>query len=336
MARNTSSEQGPFVYPDVHLTPVSPQLKGPRLPLEIFLLIVGSARDDKKALKTFSLVSKSWMHIAREVLFAKISLRGVKPLPFLNNPHCTIFPYVQVMGIDETDDTRRGMPRGLNWLDDSEFLRHMPKFTALTSLDLESFDSLDFDSVIWAMPPAMRGRIKQLGIYNPDTPMFALTGFISNFMNLTALKCGEMHGGRQDDALARLLPTNEVLAPPPSSIKKLLFRESGHLPSNILKWFTDRHPGGIKLFRPNDLQRTHPVEFSNFIRRFRASLLKTELSISNEDDICKRICLPAYSRLILPSSSPSKSKTAHRHRAELRQHCITLASEHNCTTPAKH
>ncbi|KAJ7807801.1 hypothetical protein B0H14DRAFT_3152284 [Mycena olivaceomarginata] len=178
------------------------RLKGPRLPLEIFLLIVGSARDDKKALKTFSLVSKSWMHIAREVLFAKISLRGVKPLPFLNNPHCTIFP------------------------------------------------------VIWAMPPAMRGRIKQLGIYNPDTPMFALTEF---HIQLHEPYSTQMRGD--------------------------VWGESGHLPSNILKWFTDRHPGGIKLFRPNDLQRTHPVEFRNFIRRFRASLLKTELSISNEDDI---------------------------------------------------
>jgi hypothetical protein len=163
MARNTSSEQEPFVYPDVHLTLVSLQLKGPQLPLKIFFLIVGSARDDKKALKTFSLVSKSWMHITREILFARISLRGVKPLLFPNNPHCTIFPYVQVMNIgNKTEDV--GMQRVPNWLDNFNFFLHMPKFTALMSLDLESFDSLDFDTVIRAMPPAMKGHIQKLGI----------------------------------------------------------------------------------------------------------------------------------------------------------------------------
>jgi hypothetical protein len=166
--------------------------------------------------------------------------------------------------------------------------------------------------------------------------MFALTSFISNFTNLTALKCGERYGGWQDDALARLLPTNEALTLPLSSIKKLLFRKSGHLPSNILKWFTDLHPGGIELFRHRNLSHAYPVEYGDFIRRFRASLLKIELSIANEDDIRKRICLPAYSRLMLPSSSLSKAQMAYRHRAEFPQHNIELASEHRCRTPAKH
>ncbi|KAJ7817300.1 hypothetical protein B0H14DRAFT_3474771 [Mycena olivaceomarginata] len=184
------------------------RLKGPRLPLEIFFLIVGSARDDKKALKTFSLVSKSWMHITREILFARISLRGVKPLPFPNNPHCTIFPYVQVMNIgNETEDV--GMQRVPNWLDDFNFFLHMPKFTALTSLDLESFDSLDFDTVIRAMPPAMKGRIQKLGIQRPGASMLAITSFISNFANLTTLEVGNIHGHWEADGLAPLLPTNE-------------------------------------------------------------------------------------------------------------------------------
>jgi hypothetical protein len=55
---------------------------------------------------------------------------------------------------NETDD-RSVVPRVP--LDDSNFLLHIPKFTALTSLDRELFGSWDFVSVIRVMPPAMRG-----------------------------------------------------------------------------------------------------------------------------------------------------------------------------------
>ncbi|KAJ7364843.1 hypothetical protein DFH08DRAFT_840132 [Mycena albidolilacea] len=44
-------------------------LKEPRLPLEICLLIVNSARNNKKTVKTLSLVCKSWIGITREILF---------------------------------------------------------------------------------------------------------------------------------------------------------------------------------------------------------------------------------------------------------------------------
>ncbi|KAJ7687542.1 hypothetical protein B0H14DRAFT_3055369 [Mycena olivaceomarginata] len=234
----------------------------------LFFLIVAEARADKKALKTFSLVSRSWMHIAREILFARISLRSVKP--FLNDPHCTIFPYVRGLFISR-DDTNDGtsIPSAItpNWLDD--YLVHVPKFTALTSLELYTLKARDLHNIAHALPPGTKQRIRQLTIYRPDASLSTITNFISNFTQLTTLKCGEMYESWRTNALARLLPstqagTNELAAPPPS-LATLLFWESGHLPANVLKWLTAHHPGAIELFCPSDLQPAHPAEFRDFI-----------------------------------------------------------------------
>ncbi|KAJ7819747.1 hypothetical protein B0H14DRAFT_1351879 [Mycena olivaceomarginata] len=84
------------------------RLKGPRFPPEIFSLIVESAREDKKALETFSLVCFRWMYITRKILFARIPLdlrqvilwgnkRQLSPL--LDNPRCTLFPHVRALTI---------------------------------------------------------------------------------------------------------------------------------------------------------------------------------------------------------------------------------------------
>ncbi|KAJ7497751.1 hypothetical protein FB451DRAFT_242633 [Mycena latifolia] len=267
-----------------------PQLKGPRLPLEICFLIVNSARDDKKALKTFSLVCKSWMLITRKILFARIShsamfwLVKVDPVPILNNPHCTVFPHVEVIDINGSTDDGSDAPVFLSptWLED--FLHHMPKFTALTSLDLFTLDQWDFEAIDRTMPPAMKRGIRGLDIYRPrGLTMSTIAAFVSNFTELTTLECGEMYGGWEDDALTDLLGTNEALVPPPSSITKLVMCETGHLPSTILKWFTDLHSGVIESLNPNDLPTSHPVQFRAFIDRFGASLSEIRLSMSDDD-----------------------------------------------------
>ncbi|KAJ7817304.1 hypothetical protein B0H14DRAFT_1388985 [Mycena olivaceomarginata] len=266
------------------------RLKGPRLPLELFFLIVAEAREDKKALKTFSLVSKGWMHVAREILFVQIPLLRVKP--FLNDPHCTIFPYVRALFI-RRDDTKDGtaIPSVItpNWLDD--YLVHVPKFTALASLELSHLKSRDLHNIARALPPDTKWRIRELNLCRPDASLSAITNFISNFTQLTTLKCSEMDESRRNNALARLFPSTQAgtdaLAAPPPSLTTLLFWETGYLPANVLKWLTARHPGAIELFRPDYLQPEYPAEFRDFIVRFGGSLSEIELSFFNECDAVK-------------------------------------------------
>jgi hypothetical protein len=242
---------------------------------------------------------------------------------------------------NKTEDV--GMQRVPNWLDDFNFFLHMPKFTALTSLDLESFDSLDFDTVIRAMPPAMKGCIQKLGIQRPGASMLAITSFISNFANLTTLEVGNIHGHWEADGLVPLLPTNEVLPPPPASITKLFFRESGLLPLNVLKWFTEAHSGVITSLSPHTLATTHSGEFRDFIHCFRTSLTELFILILHEDDTSRWMCFAArIHQLILPCSSTSgpaishHAETTQEYRAEFLPCYIELGSEHNCTTPPKH
>ncbi|KAJ7892440.1 hypothetical protein B0H13DRAFT_2665688, partial [Mycena leptocephala] len=197
------------------------RLKGPRFPLEIFFSIVNSARDDKKALKTFSLVCRSWLPITRKILFARISLTRY-PTLILDNPHCTVFPHVRAITIDGSTDWGDDLPSGLmgfKWL--YNFLVHMPKFTALTSLTVhELAGSSNFDAIDRAIPPAMKRRILVLQISHPVLTISAIAAFISNFTELTTLECGEIYVHRdfEGDPLEYLLGTNETLDPPPSSI----------------------------------------------------------------------------------------------------------------------
>ncbi|KAJ7799698.1 hypothetical protein B0H14DRAFT_3156388 [Mycena olivaceomarginata] len=114
-----------------------------------------SAREDKKALETFSLVCFRWMYITRKVLFARIplDLRQVilwankrQLLPLLDNPRCTLFPHVRALTIrieyghgtpddddesDDDDDDEKPMTAAA-WLD--HFFLHINKFTTLSSL----------------------------------------------------------------------------------------------------------------------------------------------------------------------------------------------------------
>ncbi|KAJ7886380.1 hypothetical protein B0H14DRAFT_2697403 [Mycena olivaceomarginata] len=207
------------------------RLKGPRFPLEIFFSIVNSARNDEKALKTFSLVCKSWMPIARKVLFAEISLSapflvfGVSPVAILNNPHCTIFPHVHTITIHGSANAVFFRPAGLD-----DILLHMPKFTSLTTLNLHNLGQWDFDAIAWVIPPVVKRRIRKLDIWCPGghtmSSMSSIAPFISNFTELTTLEFGD---DVEENALASLLGTSGPLIPPPSSITRLVLYDSGHL-----------------------------------------------------------------------------------------------------------
>ncbi|KAJ7812401.1 hypothetical protein B0H14DRAFT_2857132 [Mycena olivaceomarginata] len=238
------------------------RLKGPRFPVEIFLFIVDSARDDKEALKTFSLVCKSWMPITRNILFARISLSAmfwyvkIKPGQILNSPHCTVFPHVRTINIDGSmdDGSDHHASRENNWMDD--VLVHMAKFTALTSLELYTLGSWDLDAIDRAISRSRKRGIRRLDLYHPVyLTMSQIAVFISKFTDLTTLECGEIDRSWEEDALTDFLGTNELLVAPPSSITKLII---------LLDWFTDLHLGG-------------------FINRFGGSLSHIKLSISGHD-----------------------------------------------------
>ncbi|KAJ7068735.1 hypothetical protein C8F01DRAFT_1079103 [Mycena amicta] len=267
------------------------RLKGPRLPVEIQLHIVESAQEDKKALENFSLVCKSWMHITRATLFARISysamfwLVKVNPIPILNNPHCTVFPYVKVICFDGSMDDGSGYPayQGIDWMD--KFLIHLPKFSALTLLQLYSLAQSDLDAIDLALLPATKGHIRGLDISQTDgVTMPAMAAFVSKFTELTTLECGEMLGAWSEDALICLMDSDQPLVAPPSSITKLVFSESGHLPSVVLKWFTDLHAGVIQSLSPSDLPKTHPEEFNKFLEHFSQGISNITLSISGDTD----------------------------------------------------
>jgi hypothetical protein len=141
-------------------------------------MIVECAHKDKKALKTFSLVCKSWMGVAREILFATIEYRAILPfrlrrrhvltspshwihplLAILDNSHCTVFPYVQVITIDSyMDDDDPVISH--TWLDD--FLVHIPKFSSLKSLELYTLDSAALYAIDRVIPYAIKRNIREL------------------------------------------------------------------------------------------------------------------------------------------------------------------------------
>ncbi|KAJ7367480.1 hypothetical protein DFH08DRAFT_927992 [Mycena albidolilacea] len=269
------------------------RLKGPRFPPEIFSLIVESAREDKKALETFSLVCFRWMCITRKILFARIplDLRQVilwgnkrQLLPLLDNPQCTLFPHVQALTIrveyddeSEDDDDDEEPMTAAAWLE--HFVLHIDKFTALKTLNLGYLGV-----IAGAMPPTLKRAIRELEIdqpWNVRLRMSALASFISHFTNLMTLTvCGNLSGESTD-----LLDTNEVLSPPPSSITKLVFTLWDGSAHTVLKWFTDLHTGDIKSLVAADLPTSHPVEFRHFIVRFGMSLCELGMSFSGNNNM---------------------------------------------------
>ncbi|KAF8217522.1 hypothetical protein K438DRAFT_1746824 [Mycena galopus ATCC 62051] len=257
------------------LWPEIRHLKGPRFPAEIFLLVVESARHDKKALSNFSFVCKSWMRVTRHILFARIFLYAQfwdhKGKLILSEPHCTVFPHVQAMGIffGTMDGSEDSDPSSFTSMDD--FLVHMPKFAALRSLKLCEPRQLDLDILVRVMPLAMKRGLRELEIdsrADSNITMPLMTAFLSNFTNLTTFKCCDGYA----------LGSNEPLVPPPSRITKLNIRAST-LGSNIPKWFTELHIGVIESFDANFLANLHPVDFKNFIDRFGPSLSEIKLTI---------------------------------------------------------
>ncbi|KAJ6463141.1 hypothetical protein C8R47DRAFT_84028 [Mycena vitilis] len=288
------------------------RLKGPRFPLEIFLSIVDFARDDRETLKTFSLVCKSWMPITRDVLFAKISLHAafwcvkIQPGPILNSPHCTVFPYIRTISINGSLDDGSSDPNAFRnpwWME--AFLVHMPKLTALTSLELISLIPWDLDCIERAMVPSKKRQIRALDIHSPEFfTISQIAVFISKFPELTTLVCGEMYEYWKADALRDLLGANEPLVAPPSSIRKLVLdaTDLSHLPSTILKWFTDLHLGVIESFVAGNLPASHPAECRAFVGRFGVHLSHTVLSIHGCDD-----AFDSWTRNILPCSVSSNS-----------------------------
>ncbi|KAJ7689777.1 hypothetical protein B0H17DRAFT_1331596 [Mycena rosella] len=252
------------------------RLKGPRFPFEIFSSIILSM-GEKKALKTFSLVSRGWMSVARKVLFKQISysamfwLERSKPIPILNNEHCTVFPYVQTIQIHgSTDDGSEYTPiRRPDWMDD--FLRFIPKFVALRSLELYSLDEWDLQEIQRSMPPSIKNNIKEVSI---DAPLSESAAFVSMFSAL------ETFTFWNENSWYGISESTQGLVSPPSSIRDLLLRTPD---PNVLKWFVDLHSGIIDSIDPHDLPFENPVEFGRFLTRFGSTLSKIKFTISGEE-----------------------------------------------------
>ncbi|KAJ7670743.1 hypothetical protein DFH06DRAFT_141290 [Mycena polygramma] len=262
------------------------RLKEPRFPLEIFAVIVESARNDKKALTTFSLVCKSWMPITRNILFSRISssamfwLVKIKLGPILSGPHCSVFPHVQTITFDGNLDDGSPDPafRDDTWMDD--ILVHMPKFTALKALELYTLGLGDFDAIDRALSPSTKKGIQRLDLYHlEDLTLSEIADFISKFTDLTTLQCGDMCRSREQYGSPDFA-TDELLVAPPSSITKLDITPDtpGYLPSTVLEWFTEFHRGIIESVIPGNLPVSHPAEFKRFIDRFGCSLSHIKLS----------------------------------------------------------
>ncbi|KAJ6521452.1 hypothetical protein DFH09DRAFT_215556 [Mycena vulgaris] len=259
---------------------------GPRLPYKIFSSIILSI-GEKKALKTFSLVSRGWMSVARGVLFKHISysamfwLEKIKPMPILNNKHCTVFPYVQTIGIHGSMDDGSDYPRTRrrDWMDD--FLRLIPKFVALRSLELSYLDVWDVQGIQRSMPQSIKNNIKEVSIDWPECDMPEFAAFVSIFTALETLSFGD---GDSEDGISESMQA--LISPPPSSVRELLFWSTfsnGFVRPTVLKWFVDLHSGIIDSIDPDDLPFEKSVEFGRFLTRFGSTLSKIKFVISDDE-----------------------------------------------------
>jgi hypothetical protein len=228
------------------------------------------------------------MTVARKVLFKRIShsamfwLVRIDPIPILNNENCTVFPYVQTIQIDgSTDDGSEYSPwRGPNWMDN--FLRLIPKFIALRSLELYCLNEWDLQGIQRSMPQSIKKNIKEVSMDLQELDMPEFATFVSIF---TALETLQFVGGRSP---CTLLQSTQGLVSPPSSIRELLFLSSYMLDHvdelNVLKWFVDLHSSKIDSMDPQQLSFQNSVEFRSFLNRFGSTLSKIKFSISGEED----------------------------------------------------
>ncbi|KAJ7103876.1 hypothetical protein C8R44DRAFT_808290, partial [Mycena epipterygia] len=250
------------------------RLKGPRFPFEIFSSIILST-GEKKALKTFSLVSRGWMSVTRGVLFKRIThsalfwLVKIKPMPILNNEHCTVFPYVQTIEINGSVNDGSGEPRMClpDWMDD--FLRLIPKFIALRSLELYCLDAWGLQGIQRSMPQSIRKNIKEVSIQWPKYyDMSDFAAFVSMFT-----------------ALETFSESTQGLVSPPSSIRELLFlgADADLIAPTVLKWFVDLHSGILDSIDPGHLPFEKSVEFGRFLTRFGSTLSKIKFDILDDE-----------------------------------------------------
>ncbi|KAJ7726314.1 hypothetical protein DFH07DRAFT_782754 [Mycena maculata] len=255
------------------------RLKGPRFPFEIFSLIILST-GDKKALTMFSLVSHGWMSVTRRILFKLIDysamfLGRIPLVPLLNNEHCTIFPYVQTIAIiGGTDDGSD--PTDPEWMDD--FLRVIPKFVALRSLEVYELGAWGFQKIQLSMPQSIKNNIKEVTI---DMAGFHMSEFAASVSMFTSLETFTSLNGYSEDETSEL---PRGLVPPPSSIRELLFRSSEPNDLVVLKWFADLHSGIIESIDPYNLPFQRPVEFRRLLTRFGSTLSKIKFIISDDED----------------------------------------------------
>ncbi|KAK7059874.1 hypothetical protein R3P38DRAFT_973299 [Favolaschia claudopus] len=263
---------------------------GPRLPWELQFLIVEAARYDNAALKNFSLVTKAWMRISRKMLFSTVSFcpsrRGwyspedlAKKVAAFAHHRCTVFPYIQTLYVvwDSPYHRSHADTKSAAWM--KGFLSLMPKLQALTSIKIKNLAPQDLDALIRATPVRIRQAIRVLDMFPPQgTTLSAMAAFISNFSALTTLIC-------RDRELRETW--NEVAVPPPRSVDKLIIVKSSLLSSQILRWFTDLHPGDIEsVSYHRDLWtgRAHGREsLTRFMDRFGPSLLHTQISVDGDD-----------------------------------------------------
>ncbi|KAJ7143925.1 hypothetical protein C8R44DRAFT_864938 [Mycena epipterygia] len=263
------------------------RLKGSRFPFEIFSMIILSIADNRNALKTFSLVSRGWMSVTRGVLFKQIThsamfwLVKIKPMPILNNEHCTVFPHVQTIEIDCSINNGREntQMRRLDWKDD--FLRLIPKFVALRSLELYGLDAWDLQGIQRSMPQSIRNNIKEVSIQWPQhCNMSEFAAFISMFTALETLSTESRDSEDTEDS-----ESTQGLVFPPSTIRELSFWSSPSddlVPPTVLKWFVDLHSGIIDAIDPDHLP-LKPVEFGRFLTRFGSTLSKIKFIISGDE-----------------------------------------------------
>ncbi|KAJ7441666.1 hypothetical protein B0H11DRAFT_2204737 [Mycena galericulata] len=256
------------------------RLKEPRFPFEIFSLIILST-EEKKTLKTFSLVSRGWMSVTRAILFEKITYSAMfwlvkNPIPIMNSQHCTIFPYVQTIMIGGSIDNGSGNPgmRALNWMD--EFLQLIPKFVALHTLDLSYLNSQDLQGIQHSMPHSIRNNIKELSMNSPECHMSEFAVFVSRFTALKTLTWG----GNSDYEVWESI---QGLVSPPSSIRELSLWNADDLSLSILKWIIALHSDIIDSINPCELPSEKPFEFWGFLTRFGSTLSKIKFMISGDE-----------------------------------------------------
>jgi hypothetical protein len=202
----------------------------------------------------------------------------IDPIPILNNENCTVFPYVQTIEISGgMDDGREYSPtREPDWMDD--FLRLIPKFIALRSLELYYLDEWDLQGIQRSMPQSIKNNIKEMSMDLQESNMSEFAAFVSIFAALETLTfCG-------GSSRSTLPQSTQGLVPPPSSIRELIlfwntWPDLSSSDLTVMKWFVDLHSSKIDAMDPGRLPYQNSVEFRRFMNRFGSTLSKIKLGI---------------------------------------------------------